>query len=48
MGSIFVCDFPGREELQEKWLDSEPYVTGNVWEKIAVHRAWVPPHLTEK
>lgn len=48
MGSIFVCDFPDREELQEKWLDSEPYVTGNVWEKIAVHRAWVPPHLTEK
>jgi len=48
IGSMIVCDFPSREELQTRWLDNEPYVTGNVWEKIAVHRAWVPPHLTEK
>lgn len=48
IGSMIVCDFPSREELQRQWLDNEPYVTGNVWEKISVHRAWVPPHLTEK
>ena len=47
IGSIFVCDFPSREELQKRWLDNEPYVKGNVWEKISIHRAWVPPHLTE-
>jgi uncharacterized protein YciI len=47
-GSMIVCEFPSREELDAQWLNSEPYVTGNVWQKIDVHRAQVPPFLTEK
>ena len=48
IGSMIVCDFPSREELQSRWLDKEPYMIGRVWEKVDIHRAWVPAHLTEK
>jgi uncharacterized protein YciI len=34
-GSVLVCDFPSRAEL-DAWLAVEPYVTGKVWEKIEV------------
>lgn len=40
IGSMIVCDYPSREEL-DKWLEEEPYVTGKVWEKIVIHRAQV-------
>ena len=42
IGSMFVCDFPSREEL-DQWIKMDPYVTGNVWQKIDVHRAQVAP-----
>ena len=42
IGSLFVCDFPSREEL-DQWLKKDPYVTGNVWHKIEVNCAQVPP-----
>jgi hypothetical protein len=45
IGSMIVCDFPSREELQREWLDHEPYVLGKVWERIAIHRALVPPYF---
>ncbi|MFC2135871.1 YciI family protein [Bacteroidota bacterium] len=48
VGSMIVCDYPSREEIYEKWLNNEAYVTGNVWEKIVVHRAAVPEFLTSK
>jgi len=41
-GSIIVCDFDSRDEL-DAWLQEEPYVTGNVWEKIEVKPCLVPP-----
>ena len=42
IGSMFVCDLPSREEV-DQWLKMDPYVTGNVWQKIDVHPALVPP-----
>lgn len=42
IGSILVCDFQSREELDE-WLKIEPYVTGKVWQSIEVKRCKVGP-----
>ena len=41
-GSMLVCDFPPREQL-DAWLKIEPYVTGNVWQKIEVKPCRVGP-----
>jgi uncharacterized protein len=43
IGSMIVCEYRSREELQEQWLDKEPYVIGNVWQKIDVRRAQAAP-----
>jgi uncharacterized protein YciI len=43
VGSMIVCDFVSREELKEQWLKREPYILGNVWEKIDIKRAQVAP-----
>lgn len=37
IGSMAVMDFPSEKELQ-KWLKSEPYVTGKVWKTIEVYK----------
>ena len=42
IGSMIVCDFPSRGEL-EQWLKEEPYVVGDVWKQINVNRAQVAP-----
>jgi len=39
-GSVFIMNFPSEKELQE-WLDIEPYVTGDVWNEIEIHKASV-------
>lgn len=38
IGSVAIMDFPSEKELQE-WLDVEPYVVGDVWKSIEVHKA---------
>lgn len=43
IGSMIVCEFASREELDEQWLRHEPYVVGGVWKTIDVRRAQVPP-----
>ena len=43
IGSMIVCDFPSRDELEEHWLKNEPYVVGQVWENIEINRAHVAP-----
>jgi uncharacterized protein len=48
IGSIIVCDFPTRQALDEEWLESEPYITGDVWRNVEIVRAQVPPFLLEK
>jgi len=42
-GSMIVCDFPSREALDKEWLKNEPYILGNVWEKVEVKKAQVAP-----
>ncbi|MEW5843016.1 MAG: YciI family protein [Bacteroidota bacterium] len=48
IGSMIVCDYPSRSELEEQWLKIEPYILGNVWQKINVHRAMVAQHGEKK
>jgi uncharacterized protein YciI len=33
IGSMIVYEFPDREALEQR-LKEEPYITGNVWQKI--------------
>lgn len=42
-GSVIVCDFESRTEMQDLWLDHEPYILGNVWDKIEITRGQVAP-----
>ncbi len=42
IGSIEIVDFSSREALDE-YLETEPYVLGNVWEKIEVVPCKVGP-----
>ena len=39
-GSMVVCDFPSRKELEE-WLIHEPYVVGGVWKNIDIQECKV-------
>ena len=36
-GSVMVMDFPSKE-LFDEYLESEPYVTAGIWQKITVER----------
>ncbi len=47
-GSVIVCEFPSREALKKEWLDQEPYIKENVWEKVEVMRAQVAPFCAPK
>jgi len=47
VGSIFICDFPSREEL-DAWVQNDPYVTGNVWDTIEVTPCAVGPFFKKK
>lgn len=38
IGSTMIVQFETPEELQH-WIDTEPYVTGKVWEKHEVYQA---------
>jgi len=42
IGSMLVCDFESRIEL-DTWLEKEPYITGNVWQKIEIKPCKVGP-----
>lgn len=48
IGSLIVCEFPSRQDLEDQWLKSEPYVTGDVWRRIEISRAKVPEFLLQK
>ena len=37
IGSMAVMDFPSEKELNA-WLRHEPYVTGDVWRTIEIHK----------
>lgn len=42
IGSIMVCEFPSRQDLDD-WLKVEPYVVGNVWQDIDIQPCKVAP-----
>jgi uncharacterized protein len=42
VGSVMVFDVKDRKELDD-YLKTEPYVTGNVWEKVIIHPCRVGP-----
>lgn len=46
IGSLMVVDFRSRSEV-EQWLTTEPYVTGDVWEKIEITPCQVGPAFTK-
>lgn len=48
IGSMIVCDFPSRDELEEQWLKNEPYVIGNVWKEIKIYRAQIAPFCASR
>jgi uncharacterized protein YciI len=35
IGTMLACSFPSRAEL-DAWLKTEPYVVGDVWQRIDV------------
>jgi uncharacterized protein YciI len=43
IGSMIVCEFESREEMEKQWLGHESYIAGKVWQKIDIHRAQVAP-----
>ena len=42
IGSTMIVDFESRDEL-DRYLETEPYVTGKVWENIDVTPCKIPP-----
>jgi uncharacterized protein YciI len=42
IGSVLIVDYPSKEILISEWLNSEPYVTGNVWESVEIKPCMVP------
>jgi len=42
IGSVLLVDYPSEEALRSEWLDSEPYVTDNVWESVDIQPCMVP------
>jgi uncharacterized protein YciI len=46
IGSMMVVDYPTREAL-DAWLAQEPYVTGNVWNKIDIQPCRIAPSFAD-
>lgn len=46
IGSVMIVDYPSRAEL-DNWLKVEPYVVGNVWQRIDIKPAVVAPIFME-
>lgn len=42
IGSALVVDFPSREAL-DAWLEIEPYMVGNVWQRVEISPCRVGP-----
>jgi uncharacterized protein YciI len=48
IGSMILCEYPTRTDLEEEWLNTEPYLQGKVWHQLQVHRAQIPAMFLEK
>jgi len=47
-GSLIVCEFESREEMEKQWLGREPYNRGNVWQKVDIRRVQAAPFIAAK
>ena len=47
IGSIMIVEYPSIEILKTEWLNNDPYVTDNVWEKIDIKPFRVPDIFKE-
>ena len=43
IGSSIVYDFPSKEELEKTLNKNEPYILGNVWQKIDIESCKIGP-----
>ena len=48
IGSVMIVDYPSKEALMSEWLDSEPYITGDVWKEIDIRPCMVPGFFLDK
>ena len=48
IGSMIVCDFASRGDMQREWLSREPYISGKVWKTIDIRSAQPAPFCTAK
>jgi uncharacterized protein YciI len=46
-GSVMVVEFASRAEL-DRWLESEPFVTGKVWAEVEVRECRVGPMFAKE
>lgn len=46
IGSTCIVEFPDRQAM-EQWLNSDPYVVGNVWQRIEIHPFRCAPRVLE-
>mgnify|MGYP005831171379 CR=1 FL=1 len=37
IGSLIICEFESRQQLEEEWLSQETYLLNKVWEKIEIY-----------
>ena len=43
IGSFIVCNYASREQLENNWLNHEPYVISEVWKRIEIHPVLISP-----
>ena len=48
IGSMIVCEFESKKEMEKQWLSREPYIDGKVWQKIDIQRIQVAPFCSGK
>ena len=48
IGSIMIVEYPSLEILKKEWLDTEPYIVGDVWKDIDIKPCKVPDVFFEQ
>jgi uncharacterized protein YciI len=43
VGSLVVCEFASKEEIQAKWFSQEPFMTNQVWETVRIETFQIGP-----
>jgi len=46
IGSVIICQFDAREQL-DAWLKIEPYIMGNVWQKVEIQPFRIGPSFAK-